>query len=204
MFLFVRSKTQDFIEIAEIIADMIITKGGTFLVVIKTNAVNFELLSMEEQESKIRGFGSFINSLDFDLQILIDTKHVRLHKYADYIESLENKRLSPGMQRQFKIYKRFIRKLVASQNILDKKFYLVIPYRGGYSYSPDMPDARKKALIEQALNFLIPKRNHVLRMLKQMGLEGQQLTTAELVKYFYKAYNPEDDVIKFESESVPL
>ncbi len=204
MFLFVRSKTQDFLEIAEIIADMIITKNGTFLVAIKTNAVNFELLSVEEQESKIRAFGSFINSLDFDLQILIDTKHIRLHKYADYIDSLENKRLSPGMQRQFKIYKRFIRKLVASQNILDKKFYLVIPYRGLVNYSPDMPDAKKKTLIEQALNFLIPKRNHVLRMLKQMGLEGQQMTTADLVKYFYKAYNAEDDVIKFESQQIPL
>ncbi len=204
MFNVVKSSTQDFLQIVEAIADMAILKNGTFLVIIKTNAVNFELLSVEEQEAKIRAFASFINSLDFDLQILIDTKHVRLHKYADFIESLENPDLSPGLQRQFKIYKRFIRKLVSAQNILDKKFYLVIPFRSGISYSNSMPDRRKEQLIEQAINYLGPKRNHVLKMLKVMGLDGKQLSTQDIVKYFYKAFNPDAETVKIGDKTITI
>ncbi len=201
---YVKSPTQDFLEIEEVLADMLITRNGTFAVIIKTNAVNFELLSPEEQELKIKNFASFINSLDFDLQILIETQKVSLHKYAEYIEQLENPTLSPGLQRQLKIYKRFIRKLVTTQNILDKQFYLVIPYRTAVTYTSTLPVARKKVLIEQALNFLIPKRNHVLKMLNIMGLNGKQLTTAEIIKYFLKIYNPGIKKIKFESTSIDV
>ncbi len=200
----IKGKTQDFLEVEDVIADLLVTKNGTFCVIIKTNAVNFELLSPEEQNFKIQAFAQFMNSLDFDLQIVIETQHVSLHKYADFIDKLENPNLNEGLQRQFKIYKKFIRNLATSQNILDKKFFLIIPYRSGASYHMGMKESQRKLLVEQALNFLIPKRNHVIKMLKAMGLTGTQLNTADIVKYFYKIYNPKQTQIKFDETSITL
>jgi hypothetical protein len=184
------ASTQDIIEVAEVMNDLLVTKSGTICLLIKTTSVNFDLLSDEEQDIKITSFGSLVNSLDFPLQILIETKKINISKYADYLDTLDTPDLSAGLKRHFTIYKQFIRNLITNKEILDKKFMIVIPYRGGQAFTKQMTLEQKQKILENAATFLYPKKYHVIKMLKGMALDGEQMTTAEIVKYLYSVYNP--------------
>jgi len=200
----IKNSTQDFLEVEEIIHGFIITKFGTFLAVIEVFPTNFELLSQEEQNYKIKNFASLINSLDFNLQIVIDTKKLFVTEYINYLGKIDVSHHPPGLQRMFKIYKQFITNIITHQNVLQKRFFLVIPYASGMSYSITMPIAKKQQLLEQAINFLTPKITHVLNMVKAMGLEGKKLETIDLIKYFYEVYNPERNNIPIQGHKIEI
>lgn len=185
----ITSSTQEILEVSEVMNDFLITRNGTICLIVKTSSVNFDLLSEEEQDIKIMAFGSMVNSLDFALQILIETKKINISKYADYLDSLDTPDLSIGLKRHFAIYKQFIRNLITNKEILDKKFMIVIPYRGS-TFTKDMSLEQKTKILEGAATYLYPKKYHVIKMLKGMALDGEQMTTAEIVKYLYSVYNP--------------
>lgn len=192
--------SQDLMEVADILNDLLITKNGTVCLIIKTSSVNFDLLSEEEQDVKIMAFGSMVNSLDFALQILIETKRINISKYADYLDTLDTPDLSIGLKRQFTVYKQFIRNLITNKEILDKRFMIVIPYRTGTPITPTSTIEEKKKLIESATAFLFPKKYHIIKMLKGMALDGEQMSTEEITKYLYSIYNPDATI---ELEDVP-
>lgn len=183
-------QTQDILEAADIINDLLITKNGTICLILKTSSVNFDLLSEDEQDIKISSFGSMVNSLDFPLQILIETRKINISKYADYLDLMDTPELSPGLKRQFTIYKQFIRNLITNKEILDKRFMVVIPYRTATTVSTNMPLVDKQKLIESATGYLYPKKYHIVKMLKSMSLEAEQMTTSEITKYLFSIYNP--------------
>lgn len=187
----VQAATQDHLDVEEIVEGIIITKDGTFVLVIQTTSVNFDLLSETEQEVKIQAFASLINSLDFQMQILVETQRININNYIKFLEEFENKNLTPGLQRQFTIYKKFVSNLIVKNEILDKKFFIIIPFRSATYIGPNTKFETKKKLLQQAANYLYPKKNHILKLLQNMGLKGQQLTTKELTTYFYKTYNPD-------------
>jgi hypothetical protein len=182
--------TQDIIEVADILNDLLLTKNGNVCLVLKTSSVNFDLLSEDEQDIKISSFGSMVNSLDFPLQILIETKKINISKYADYLDEMDTPDLSAGLKRQFVIYKHFIRNLITNKEILDKRFMIVIPYRTSSSISKTATVEQKKKIIESAVGYLYPKKYHIIKMVKGMGLEAEQMTGAELTKYLYSVFNP--------------
>jgi len=190
----ISSSTQDFVEISDIINDILITKTGVFCLIIQTNSVNFDLLSEEEQQMKINAFGGLMNSLDFQMQIVIHTQKINISKYNEFLQTLDVPNLTPGLKRQFAIYKRFIKNLVTDKEILDKKFFIIIPYRTSTIFNQSTTQRQRRIMMEQAINYLYPKRNHVLRMLHSMGLEGWQLTNKDIIKHFYKIYNPKEEI----------
>lgn len=183
--------SQDLLEVADIVNDLLLTKNGTVCLIIKTSSVNFDLLSEDEQDIKIMSFGSMVNSLDFQLQILIETKKINISKYADFLDTLDTPDLSPGLKRHFSIYKQFIRNLITNKEILDKRFMIVIPYRTATGIDKNTTIEQKKQIIENSTSYLYPKKYHILKMLKGMGLDGEQMTTAEITKYLYSIYNPD-------------
>lgn len=188
------ASTQDFLQLADVINDLLITKNGTVCLIIRTSSVNFDLLSENEQDSKIESFASLMNSLDFQMQILIETRKVNISSYAEYLDTLDTPDLSPGLKRQFTIYKQFIRNLITNKEILDKRFMIVIPFRSGTPVSVYSPIEYKQKIMETAINYLYPKKSHVLKMLGRMGLDGEQMTNKEIVKYFYEVFNPGQDI----------
>jgi len=97
----INSASQDILDVADVINDLLITKNGTVCLIIKTSSVNFDLLSEEEQDAKIGAFASLVNSLDFQMQILIETRKINIAKYGDYLDSMDTPELSPGLKRQF-------------------------------------------------------------------------------------------------------
>jgi len=182
--------TQDILEVADILNDLLLTKNGNVCLVLKTSSVNFDLLSEDEQDIKISSFGSMVNSLDFPLQILIETRKINISKYADYLDTMDTPDLTPGLKRQFTIYKHFIRNLITNKEILDKRFMIVIPYRTGSAIDRNMTIEQKLKIVESAVGYLYPKKYHIIKMVKGMGLEAIQMTGADLTKYLYSVFNP--------------
>jgi hypothetical protein len=200
--------TQDHLEVKDIIDDLILTKTGSVALVVQTTAVNFDLLSEYEQENKIYAFAGLLNSLNFHIQILIRTNRIDITKYIDYLKAQNSKPMTEGLKHQLNVYTHFIENLIVQNDVLDKKFYIVIPYNPAGevsllnsldSFNKEKEAARLKELeelkykvIEQGAIFLAPKRDHVLKQLNRMGLLGHQLTNNELMELFYDIYNPNE------------
>lgn len=191
--------TQDHIEVRDIIDDLIITKSNSVSLVIQTSSVNFDLLSEQEQTSKILAFSGLLNSLSFPLQVLVRTNRIDITKYIDYLKQETQRALSPGLRKQLNIYTIFIENLTIHHEVLDKKFYLIISHYGSGELNNPMDMAKidsqgtkfnKKKLIERAKAKLYFKRDHLIKQLSRMGLTGRQLNTDELIDLFYDIYNP--------------
>lgn len=199
------ASTQDHLEVKEIIDDLVITRTGSIALAIQTTAVNFDLLSEYEQDNKIYAFAGLLNSLNFHIQILVRTNRIDITNYVDYLKAQMNKPMGEGLRHQLTIYTQFIQNLIVQNDVLDKKFYMIIPYNpSGVTATPSLLkkknqkeqqelSAKQKArVVEQAKIFLYPKRDHLLKQLARMGLMGHQLTSNELLEVFYSIYNPEE------------
>lgn len=194
------SSTQEHLELKDIVDDLVITTSGSAALLIQTTAVNFDLLSEYEQENKIVAFAGLLNSLNFPIQILIKTNRIDISNYVNYLKSQTERAMGPGLQKQLKIYTQFIQNLIVQNDVLDKKFYMVIYYNPVASLTSagvlKQDSANKEVemeidkLAERGKIFLYPKRDHVLKQISRMGLSGHQLTNPELLELFYNIYNP--------------
>lgn len=198
--------TQDHLEVKEIVDDLVITKSGTVALVVQTSAINFDLLAEYEQDSKIYAFAGLLNSLNFHIQILIRTRRIDISNYIDYLKKQEELAMSEGLKKQLQIYTHFIENLIVENDVLDKNFFIVIPFNpaGDIAVTNILKNKKNKdelekqmqmkqdQLLEKAKIFLYPKRDHILKQLGRMGLFGHQLTTKELITEFYIIYNPDE------------
>ncbi|MBN2100956.1 hypothetical protein JW710_03620 [Candidatus Dojkabacteria bacterium] len=191
--------TQEHINIEKISDNLIVQKNGLISLVLQTTSVNFDLLSEPEQDAKIQAFAQLLNSLTHSVQILIRTKKVNIRSYIDYIKDFQNKQLSPGLKRQIAIYLNFVQNLIIKNEILDKAFYIVVPFRASVvtKTNPMKQFLGKKEkitnldrIMDQAKAYLYPKRDHIMKQLVRMGLSSHQLTTKELMELFFEIYNP--------------
>lgn len=200
----IKATTQEHLVVKNIQDDLVITKIGSVALTIETTAVNFNLLSEQEQDNKIYAFAGLLNSLNFDIQILIRTKRIDISNYIDKLKKQSHKDMTPELRKQIQIYTRFVQNLIVQNDVLDKKFYITISYDGesvdttGISLTKrkkkdDKESVSTQQLIEKSKIFLYPKRDHLLRQLGRMGLVGHQLTSEELIEIFYDIYNPEEN-----------
>ena len=201
------ASTQDHLELKTIVDDLVITKSGSVALIIQTNAINFDLLAEYEQDSKIFAFAGLLNSLNFHIQILIRTRRIDISNYVDYLKSQKQTEMSGGLKEMLQIYTQFIQNLIVQNNVLDKNFFIIIPYNPAAPIpGANLFDARKtkeeqetqlvmkqEELLEKAKIFLYPKRDHILKQLGRMGLMGHQLANQELITEFYTTYNPEEE-----------
>lgn len=193
----IRATTQSFIDIEDVIDDIIILRDGSAVLIVETTAVNFGLLAEEEQDSLIYAYASLLNSLSFPLQIVIMSKRMDISSYIEMVEQQEAKQVNSVIKERLRRYKEFILSVVKENRVLEKKFYLVIPFSalelgiksafGGKSKKLPFP---KDYIVSRAKTSLFPKRDHLLRQLGRIGLKGKQLTTQEIVELFYNIYNP--------------
>jgi len=199
--------TQDHLEVKNIVDDLVITKSGSVALVLQTNAINFDLLAEYEQDNKIYAFAGLLNSLNFHIQILVRTRRIDISNYVRYLKNQRRTGMTGGLKRMLNIYTLFIQNLIVQNNVLDKNFFIVIPYNpaaplpGANIFNTRKTKEEQKAqmemkqdqLIEKAKIFLYPKRDHILKQLGRMGLIGHQLNNRELVTEFYTIYNPEEE-----------
>ncbi len=199
----IRASTQQFTEIEDIKEDLLILSNGGAALTIETSAVNFELLSGEEQEAIIYAYNAFLNSLSFPIQIMIMSRQMDVSGYLNYISRQKEKLQTSQFKIHLEKYHQFILGIVKENRVLEKKFYMVIPFsplelgiKGGFSFfgnsKKGLPFA-KDYILSRAKTALIPKRDHLLRQLNRLGLKGLQLTTAQLIELYYELLNPQQE-----------
>lgn len=195
----IRASTQEFLGVEDVKDNLVILKDGSCCLVIKTSAVNFGLLSQEEQDAIIFAYAAFLNSLSFPIQILSISHRMDISIYLDKIAKLEERERSGKIRSQIRKYYQFILGVVKENKVLEKNFYLVIPFSslemGAKSAISFLPTKKslpfsKEYIIQRAKTALYPKRDHILRQLGRMGLKGEQLSTPKLIQLFYELFNP--------------
>lgn len=182
------STTQDHLEIENILQDILILKGSAAAMVLQVSAINFGLLSEEEQDATIYAYAGILNSLSFTLQIVIKSDKKDISAYLELLESQEKKLKSPILKEQMRSYRNFVEETIVEQNVLDKKFYVVIPYQPVTLTTKTT--INYEALVKNALTDLEPKRDHLIKLFARIGLVVQQLNGQSLLKLFHHFYNP--------------
>lgn len=190
----IRATTQQFLAIEDIADDILILQDGSCALLLETTAVNFGLLSEDEQDALIYAYASLLNSLSFPLQIVILSKRMDISSYIELVTQEEENQVDVILKERMKRYKEFILSIVKENRVLEKKFYLVIPFSSlelgvkGALGKKKLPFS-KDYITSRAKTSLLPKRDHLLRQLSRFGLRGKQLTTQELVELFFNLYN---------------
>jgi len=188
----VKSTTQEFIEIRKIDEDVVLLKDGACCMVIETSAINFSLLSEEEQNSLVYAFGSLLNSLSFAIQIVISSSRMDISDYLSYLEKSLAKQSQAAIRDWLVKYIEFIKGIVTQNTVLKKRFFIIIPFsplemgvKGASTtgYSSDY-------ILQRGKTALYPKKDHILRLLARVGLRSQVLNKTELVNFYYNLYNP--------------
>ena len=196
----IRSTTQSHLDIEDIRDDLVVLKDGSAALIVQTTAVNFGLLSEKEQDAMIYAYGSLLNSLTFAIQIVIMSAKKDISSYLKLLKTEEDRANKIQLKEQIKKYREFIEKIVSENEVLDKKFYIAIPFSalemGIKTAKSSILGERKMSfpisyILEKAKTALYPKRDHIMRQLARIGLKCEQLKTQKLIELFYNIYNPE-------------
>lgn len=188
----IKATTQQFIEIDEIKDDVMIMRDRSAVVVIEVGAVNFWLLSQEEQISIIYAYGGLINSLSFPVQILILSKKMDISSYLEFCSTKAVSSQTETVRNRLTAYTNFIKNVVKKNTVLEKRFFFSIPFSPMELGASGINPARlnKEYVTSRAKTALYPKRDHLLRLLAKIGLKATILQKQELVELFYNLYNP--------------
>jgi hypothetical protein len=193
----IRSTTQEFLELEDIRDDLVMMTDGSCVLIIETSAVNFGLLSEKEQDALIFAYSGLLNSLSFPIQIYIRSKHKDISGYLNLLAESEKKQTNPTLATRIRSYREFIESTVKERNVLDKKFYVVIPFSAielgvtnvnTFVGKKGLPYP-KAYIFNRAKTVLSPRKDHLVRQLARLGLKGTQLTTQRLIELFHDIYN---------------
>jgi type IV secretory pathway VirB4 component len=195
--------TQKYLDVAEVKEDVIVLKSGALRSVLAVSAINFDLKSTEEQQAIISQYQNFLNSVDFPLQILISSRKINMQNYLDFLTDKEKAQPNELLRLQISEYKVFIEQLVSVSNIMEKSFYIVVPFApmenreaGFFSNLSSILDPKKNVLekrenFETYKNQLLQRVDNVIAALSGIGLRIVPLKTEELIELLFNAYNPE-------------
>lgn len=197
--------TQIYLDIAEIKDNVVVLKNGGLRAILQTTSINFNLKSEEEQNSIIYGYQSFLNSLDFPVQIVVQSRKLDVDKYIENVREIGEQHTNVLLKEQTNEYCEYILKLVEYADIMEKKFFVVVPYdpyrarkQNTFSKflssisSSDSVDAIKQRHKEfdEFNKHLTERINAVKSGLEGCNLRVAQLGTSQLIELFYQIYNP--------------
>lgn len=202
------ASSQSHLDIEDIRDNLVVLKDGSCCLILQTSAVNFSLLSEGEQDATIYSYAALLNSLTYSVQIVIKSQKKDINSYLSLLNTQRQTIKNPLLKTQLEKYYQFIQKIVQENEVLDKKFYLVIPFSSlELGISSALGSAFKKKssglpfpldhILQRAKTSLFPKRDHLISQLSRLGLKARQLTTPELIKLFYQAYNPDSGSVDF-------
>jgi len=196
----IKSTTQKFTEIEDIKGDIALFSDGSCATVFTVSAVNFSLLSSKEQEAMIYSYAGLLNSLSFPIELIIRSQHKDIRAYLALLEEQEAKQTNPKLKVSINGYRKFIAATVKEKEVLDKKFYIVIPF-SSLELGPStnvlfstkqkgLPYA-KQFIFEKAEAILTPKCDQIQRLLARVGLRTKQLTGEQIAQLYFSYYNPD-------------
>lgn len=189
--------TQDFLEIEQIREGILVLKNKHLRGVLLVSSINFDLMSENEQNAIIYQFQDFLNSLDFSIQIVVQSRKLNITGYLDQIKAWQEGQVNELLKAQISAYHDFIKQFIEAGNIMSKDFLVVVPY------SPaDLYGAAPKGIIKGVTGFaseedfqrakvqLWQRMEFVVLGLKRMGLQAVPLNTIELTELFWRLHHP--------------
>jgi len=194
--------SQKYLEIAEIKDGVVVMKNTSLKAILMVSSINFALKSIDEQDAIIYHFQSFLNSIDFSVQIVINSRQLNLDNYLRALKDQEKKQSNELLRMQTSSYIEYIQGLIKMANIVSKTFYIVIPFapsesKGGGLMSKVSAITNPAKLMSGRESFekykdqLLQRVDHVIENLSGAGLRMTMLNTQELIELYYNLYNPE-------------
>lgn len=166
--------------------------------VIIVSSLNFALKSEDEKNAIVTSYQNFLNSLSFPLQIVANSRKIDLSGYLETVNEAASRQTSPLIKLQTQEYNNFLNELLEYSNIMEKRFYVVVPfYPGGMDELSSLPNPFKKKSSETTIPFEEQKKNLMQRVeiiingLSAVGLRCVALGTEDLLELYYSAYNPD-------------
>ncbi len=204
------NSTQNTLQIAEIRDGVVIMNDGSFRSVIMLKSINFDLMSQQEQEAIEYAYQSFLNSLYFPMQIFIRSQKVDLQPYIEKLDKIRTEHDNMLLALLMDDYIGYIDALSQQTNIMNKKFYIVIPYIPNQEVIKPLTQSKNffsgvgalfnnkekqivinEADLEKAKSELRNRVQSALDGLRQCSVQGLPLDTHELIELYYDTYNPD-------------
>lgn len=194
----IKSSTQNFIEITDIVDDIVFLKGRGACSILEVSSVNFFLLSQDEQNARIYGYMSLLNSLSFAIQIVIVSKKIDLSAYTSSLEHKISVTQNARVKEHLTLYKEFIQELIKGEGLLDKKTYVVIPFTA----LELGPTTAKKGFNTRLSENVASKRSNVMTQIERIGLSSRVIKAEELARIFFELFNQSAITVDFETRDV--
>ena len=201
------NSTQNALLISEIRDGIVIMNDGSFRSVVMVKSINFDLMSGGERESVEYAYQGFLNSLYFPIQIFVRSNKIDLAPYIQRLDKMRTEQDNMLLALLMEDYINFIADLADQSNIMDKVFYVIIPYfpevdvqktvqaskgfLSGIMGKKEHVTTINEAHLEAAKTELRNRVQSVLSGLMQCGVQGLPLDTQELIELYYDAYNPD-------------
>jgi hypothetical protein len=194
--------TQQFLDIAEIKDDTVVMRDGTVRAVLLVSSVNFALKSEEEQDAIVSSYVGFLNSINFPVQIVIQSRRLNIDNYLTDLKKKEKEQTNELLKIQTGEYISYIQELVSIGDIMSKNFFLVIPYnplsdkhKSFFSsisdvFRPTSVMKMKGKRFEHYKSELLRRLEGSLSGLASAGLKAVRLDTQSLIELYYNTYNP--------------
>lgn len=204
------NSTQNTLQIAEIRDGIVIMNDGSFRAVIMVKSINFDLMSQKEQEAVEFAYQGFLNSLFFPIQIFLKTEKIDLEPYIKRLDKIRTEHDNMLLALLMEDYIEYIDNLSQQTNIMDKRFYVVIPYFPYTETQKALTDSKNlltglfalfsskeehvtinEDSLDKAKTELRNRVQAVLGGLMDCGIQGLPLDTQELIELYYDVYNPD-------------
>lgn len=198
--------SQEFVSIREVRDGIVVLKDGGLRAILMASSINFALKSEDNQMAIISQFQNFLNTLDFSLQIVVESRRFDINPYVALLEERYGKQQNELLKIQTREYIGFIKKFTENTNIMNKTFFIVVSYtpaileiksaEGGLGavLAKNLPFAKKEAggsgSFEEHRMQLEQRVSVVEQGLIRTGVRVAQLGTEEIVEVFYKLFNP--------------
>lgn len=195
--------TQTYLDIAEIRDDVVVTKDGSVRQVLLASSINFALKSEDEQNAILQGYLSLLNSLNFSLQIVVQSRILNIDAYLGDLASRASEQTNDLLRTQIQEYRSFIAELVSLGDIMGKRFYVVVPYSPTRdakksflsqltsAFSPGKIITLSEKIFARHKEKLASRVNIVVSGLGSIGITAVPLPTQSLIELYYSSYNPE-------------
>ncbi len=212
--------TQSFLEIQDIREGVLILKNNSIRGILMVSSINFALKSEEEQTAIIYAFQSFLNSLDFSCQMVVQSRNINITPYLDSLKDLEEKQQNQLLKEQIASYREFIKGMVKGDTVMTKNFYVVVPYTlieifgmkgatkqfdflGKLAGQNEEAHELKDEEFQRCKTQLWQRMEFLAMGLRRCGLEAVPLTTPELIELFWAIHHPDQAEIGYYPEILP-
>lgn len=197
-----KASSLGFVEVAEIRDNVLVLKDGQYRSVLAVSSANFALKSNEEQQIIVNTFQGVLNSLEFPIQILVQSRRLNLDPYIEKLRQLEDQQTNDLLRVKMQEYIEYIKELLHEVNIMKKDFYIILGYEpatfktgffSGFAraLNPTKIIKQKNEDFLRNRKFLMGRVDQIASRFGSLDLKVDMLSTEQLIALMYNSYNPD-------------